>query len=91
MRDYKDQKSRYCVKRDVKDTFAELIKNAKARFIFLSYNNEGLLSTEDVQQIFAEKGRYGIATKDYNRFKADSAREYDSDKTVEYLHYCICK
>ena len=91
LRDYKDQKSRYCVKNDVKNAFAELIKNAKARFIFLSYNNEGLLNIEDIQQIFTEKGIYGLVKKDYSRFKSDSAREYNSDKTVEYLHYCICE
>lgn len=91
LRDYKSQKSRYCSKNDVKNAFAELIKNAKARFIFLSYNNEGLLKTEDIREIFSEKGTYGLATKDYNRFKADSVREYRSNKTVEYLHYCICK
>ncbi len=91
LRDYKDQKSKYCSKADVKRAFEELIQNAKAKYIFLSYNNEGLLSIDDVKEIFSRKGTYGTATQAYNRFKADSSRKYSADKTVEYLHYCICK
>ena len=90
LREYKTQKSLYCSRSHAKKAFADLIANAKAKYIFLSYNNEGLLSPEDIKEIMGSRGEYGFFTKDYHRFKADAGRDYSTDKTVEYLHYVIC-
>ena len=84
LRDY--VKSTYCKKNYVLKSFDSLIKNAKFKYIFLSYNNEGLMSAEDIKNTMAKYGQYSLATTDYQRFKADSAREYSADKTIEYLH-----
>jgi hypothetical protein len=56
------------------------------------YNNEGLMTLDDIKETMSLRGEYRYFTKDYNRFKADRAenREYKSDKTVEYLHYVVC-
>lgn len=91
LRDYKEQKSLYCSKSSVKKAFADLIEEAQAKYIFLSYNNEGLLSLNEIKEIMSNKGEYGYFTQSYNRFKADSQRDYKADKTIEYLHYCIVK
>ncbi len=90
LRDYATQKSQYSSRSQVKNAFADLINKAKAKYIFLSYNNEGLLSLEDIKKIMSSRGKYGYFTKEYHRFKADSNREYSTDKTLEYLHYVIC-
>lgn len=90
LRNYEKQKSQYSSRTQVKKAFADLIKNAKAKYIFLSYNNEGLLSLEYIKEIMSSRGKYGFFTQEYNRFKADSKREYSANKTVEYLHYVIC-
>ena len=74
-----------------KNTFKDLILNASAKYIFLSYNNEGIMSLEDIKEIMSLRGEYGYFTKEYNRFKADKNRKYKADKTVEYLHYVVCK
>ena len=91
LREYKNQKSLYCSKSGVKKAFADLIQKANVKYIFLSYNNEGLLSIDDIKEIMSKKGEYGYFTQEYNRFKADSQRDYKADKTTEYLHYCIVK
>lgn len=91
LREYAQQKSLYCSRAQVKAAFADLIKNAKAKYIFLSYNNEGLLSLDEIREIMSSRGEYGVFTKDYHRFKADSGRKYAADGTVEYLHYVVCK
>lgn len=75
----------------MKKAFADLIQKANVKYIFLSYNNEGLLSIDDIKEIMSQKGEYGYFTQEYNRFKADSQRDYKADKTTEYLHYCIVK
>lgn len=92
LRDYKDQKSSYSSKVKVKESFKELISNANSKYIFLSYNDEGLMSLEDIKEIMSSRGKYGFFKKEYQRFKADRAenRNFSSDKTIEYLHFVIC-
>ena len=82
----KYSRSKYCSASSVKKEFENLIKNAKFRYIFLSYNNEGLMSVEDVKNIMSKYGNYDLAQTDYQRFKADSNRFNKADTTVEYLH-----
>ena len=89
LRNYSNQKSEYCSKSSVKKAFSDLIQNANCKYIFLSYNNEGLLSLDDIQEIMSKKGRYGFFTQKYNRFKADSNRDYSANNTTEYLHWCV--
>jgi len=79
-------RSKYCSVSSVKEEFENLIKNANFKYIFLSYNNEGLMSVEDVRRIMRKYGRYDLAQTDYQRFKADSNRFNKAKSTVEYLH-----
>lgn len=89
LRDY--NRSSYCSKVKVKEEFEALIANAKFKYIFLSYNNEGLMSVTDVKAIMSKYGAYDIFTKDYQRFKADKTenRNHKADKTQEYLHVLV--
>ena len=93
IRDYSKQKSLYCSRPQVKKAFKDLILKANAKYIFLSYNNEGLMTPEDIKEIMSLRGKYGYFTKEYNRFKADRAenRNYTASKTTEYLHYVVCR
>lgn len=69
-----------------KNEFETLIKNTKFKYIFLSYNNEGLMSIENVKCIMTKYGHYDLSHTDYQRFKADSNRFNRADSTIEYLH-----
>jgi len=93
LREYQSQKSLYCSRPQVKKAFKDLILKAKAKYIFLSYNNEGLMTLDDIKEIMSLRGKYGHFTKEYNRFKADKSenRDFKANKTVEYLHYVVCK
>lgn len=84
LREYK--RSKYCKKSEVFQALYDLIKNANFKYIFISYNNEGLLALEQIQQICKHFGRYECVEKSYQRFKADANRKYINDKTIEYLH-----
>ncbi len=85
----KKVKSKYSSKIQVKDAFLELIQNINAKYIFLSYNNEGLLSLDEIKEIMSTRGEYGVFEKEYQRFKADKTenRNHKAKKTIEYLHY----
>lgn len=93
LREYQDQKSLYCSRLQVKKSFEDLILKARTKYIFLSYNNEGLMTLNDIKEIMSIRGKYGFFTKEYNRFRADKVemRNHKTNKTVEYLHYVVCK
>jgi len=84
-------RSDYCKKNEVHNSFEDLIKNANFKYIFLSYNNEGLMSKSDVEMIMRKYGEYSLVTKEYQRFKADKTenRNHKADKTFEYLHVLV--
>jgi len=86
LRDY--QRSSYCKKNEVKNSFEELIKNANFNYIFVSYNNEGLMTEKEVKSIMMKYGKYNLKTTNYQRFKADKTtnRNHKATTTVEYLH-----
>lgn len=92
LRDYSEQKSAFCSGKTVLDAFENLIKKAKFKYIFLSYNNEGLMSLEQIKDIMSKYGNYSFYMKSYRRFKAnkDSNRNISANETVEYLH-CLVK
>lgn len=88
MRDWSNQKSKWCSKKTAKEELETLIKEAPQNHIYLSYNNEGILSFDEIKEIFEKYGKYSVFEKEYSRYKADNNREYKSDKTIEYIHYC---
>jgi adenine-specific DNA-methyltransferase len=81
-------RSLYCQSRQVANVFENLIKNADFKYIFLSYNNEGLMSKPEVEKIMKKYGRYALTTTEYQRFKADKNenRNHKAVGTSEYLH-----
>jgi adenine-specific DNA-methyltransferase len=81
-------RSTYCKKNEVKNSFEDLIKNANFNYIFLSYNNEGLMTENEVKNIMSNYGKYSLKTINYKRFKADKTenRNHKATATVEYLH-----
>ncbi|MDR0763949.1 MAG: hypothetical protein LBF01_05580, partial [Bacteroidales bacterium] len=68
--------------------FEELLRNACFKYIFLSYNNEGLMTVKDVRTIMQKYGKYDLAEISYQRFKADKDdnRNHKASSTKEYLH-----
>lgn len=92
LRDYKEQKSLYCSKKTVTQAFDDLLAHADFKYIFLSYNNEGLMSLDTIKAIMSKYGKYACYTQAYHRFKADREenRQIAADSTTEYIH-CLIK
>ena len=86
LRDY--YKSDWCRTGEVLKSFGELIENAHFLYIFLSYNNEGLMNQKEVQTVMERFGKYTLKTKKHQRFKADKTenRNHKASETFEYLH-----
>ncbi len=65
-----------------------LLKMQIFKYIFLSYNNEGLMSEDEVKNIMKKYGIYDLQKKEYSRFKADKTenRNHKANSTFEYLY-----
>ncbi|MFN0110666.1 MAG: DNA adenine methylase [Blastocatellia bacterium] len=85
MRDY--TRSRYCQSKQAAEALEDLIRHARTRHILFSYNDEGVLSLEQISRILSLRGQPQTFQKAYSRFKADNGREYKRDATVEFVHY----
>ena len=74
LRDYDDtEKSAYCSKSDCLQVFQDLIEKVDAKHILLSYNNEGILSQEEILSVLSLRGKaYLDSPIDYQKFKSHS-------------------
>lgn len=92
LREYSCQKSSYCSVKTAAKSFFELVSQANFKYIFLSYNNEGLMPLDTIQEIMKKFGKYEVFTKEYHRFRADKEenRNHKASLTTEYLH-CLIK
>ena len=85
-----EKKSDYCKKQEVKKSFENLVKNIDAKYVFLSYNDEWILTLDEIKEIMSSRWEYWVFTKEYKRFKAwkeTENRKFKKDSVVEYLHY----
>lgn len=72
MRVEPEKMSDFCKKSKAKYAFEELLNSLNCRYILLSYNNEALLSTEEMSNIVRNAGIAGTFTLyeyDYRRYK----------------------
>jgi len=72
LRPYKDVRSNYCIKSKVYNEFYNLIKNAKFKYIIVSYSSEGLMSESEIRQALTENGiesTYKLHRIPYRRYK----------------------
>ena len=79
-------KSDYNKVNNVAIAFEELIKKANFKYIFLSYNDEGIMSLEQIEKIMKKYGKYHRYEKNHKRYKANKDKEVSKKTTIEYLH-----
>ncbi len=79
-------KSDFNKKNKVLEAFEDLIKNAQFKYIFLSYNDEGLMSLEQIESIMKKYGNYKRYERYHKRYKANKNKETVKKTTIEYLH-----
>lgn len=73
LRNYDDKKSKYCIKREVKNTFEELIKNAKFKHIIVSYSTDGLMTIKEIEDVLKKYGKndtYKLYKIPYRKYKS---------------------
>lgn len=72
MRNYENQKSVFCKKNTVHNAFETLIRDCQSKYLLISYNNEGIISTSDLSKLckeYAIGNSFRLIEIDYRRYK----------------------
>ncbi len=87
MRPYEEQKSSYCRTKEVKETFQDLVRNADTKYMLLSYNDEGLMSEEEISNILSLRGKVKIFNREHRRYRSINQDEDDRRIVKEKLYF----
>jgi len=77
--------SRWCKKREAEgelDRFLSELRG-KCEWVFMSYNNEGIIPMEKIREIMERYCSVELVEKEYGRFKSN--KEEETKSVIEYL------
>jgi adenine-specific DNA-methyltransferase len=86
------QASLYNSQSKAKEAFEQLIKNTRAKYILVSYNNEGIITEPEMKVILS---KYGTVTENfiehltYNRMKGIAEYKKNPDKPETKIKECL--
>ncbi len=75
-----------------KDAFDALIKNTRAKFILVSYNNEGIINEKEMKEILTKYGEVQenfIEHATYNRMKGIAEYKKNPEKETAKIKECL--
>jgi adenine-specific DNA-methyltransferase len=66
--DCKTNKSRYNSKREIGGAFLDLLRSIRAKYLLISFNNEGYLGTLDIENVLKQRGYVSSVGIDFKRY-----------------------
>lgn len=88
IRNYDNQRSPFCSKRNVRQAFVDLLSESKCRYILISYNSDGLISTDELCALcekFAVNNSFRFVETEHRRYK--SKRQGAKPALKEQLYF----
>lgn len=70
---------------DAYKSLCDLIYKTKSKFIILSYNNEGIISIDDIRNILEKEGNVEVINKSYTTYRASRNLKNRAVRVKEYL------
>lgn len=71
LREWRDQYSNFCSKVKIRDSFRQIFKSMQCPKFLISYSEDGLLSKQDLVELFSEFGTVIVSDLTYQRFKSN--------------------
>lgn len=90
--DSEPQKSAYSKTGQAEDALSRLVRDAKARWMLVSYNSEGVIPHDHLVDILSQRGTVEIYACEYRRFRSDADgenRQYKANNTVQEILYWV--
>lgn len=83
LRDWWDQHSKFCTKTKIRDSFSKVITEMNCNKFIISYSEDGLLSLNELIELFSQFGDVTYKTIEYSRFRSNNSPL--SKKFNEYI------
>ncbi len=86
--DCREYKSEFNSRKRIRDAFAALLQNIDARYVLVSFNNEGYLSQADLIELLSVRGEVAAMDVDYKRYVGAQIGIYNpkGDKVGKISH-----
>jgi adenine-specific DNA-methyltransferase len=82
-------KSSFCRRRKIEESFRRLMANVTAKLYVVSYNNESLISKDDMVRLLKEFGSVDVIERQHKRFKCNFMNPDAPPHTIEYLFFVV--
>lgn len=79
------QRSDYNKAKPAEKAMDELIKNTPAKYVLISYNNEGIIPIEKFQKIVSKHGSWELLEQEYNTYRGSRNLKDRNNKVKELL------
>lgn len=79
-------RSKFNQAREALKTFEELCRNAKAKYLLISFNNEGFIKKEEMVNMLSKIGDVTVMEKKYNTFRGSRNLNNRDIHVKEYLY-----
>ncbi len=84
-KDWVKTKSAFCYKDSALRDFSTMVERVNAKYLLVSYSTEGIISVEDMCRILAAKGKIGVVTSGYVRFRGGRQSNTTKNKNIEFV------
>jgi adenine-specific DNA-methyltransferase len=91
LRDYSNQKSAFCNSKTGISELEKIAKNARCKFLIMSYNSEGIMPQEEIQKTLSKYGRVELVDFKYLRFKSNNNGDSKHKKHIKEQLYILNK
>ena len=78
-------KSAYNKKNEALKTFEQLVNDIDSKYLIISYNNEGFISLDEMQNMLSKYGELTTKEIDYVAFRGSRNFKNRNKHTTEYL------
>lgn len=82
LRDWSDSKSKFCAKNSAAQELSDIVCASSASLVVMSYNNEGLLTKEEIEQLLGRIGTTSCIELPHVRYNSSSPGK---STTIEYI------
>ncbi|WP_083307945.1 DNA adenine methylase [Corynebacterium sp. HMSC077G01] len=84
LRPWKNDASDFCYKRKVEGAFRDTIESCNAKYIFISYSEDGQINPTDLKNLLQEYGAVTCYSREYSRYRSNGGVKDGS--VLEYLY-----
>lgn len=74
LRPWRDQYSNFCTKTKIRASFAKIFERMNCPHFIISYSQDGLLSIDELTELFSKFGKVKVNTFGHKRFKSNNSK-----------------